>query len=74
MIAGAGFAMMAWELAQLRTYRTWISCPPPRHAVDMRRKGNPVVEYYRILDEAMAGFEIGVGTAFTTVHLYLEAT
>jgi hypothetical protein len=62
MIAGIGFARMAWKLAQKRTFsyvgwegggeflpleRQWMfSCP-----------NSPTAEYYRIIDNAWAHFD-----------------
>lgn len=57
MIAGAGFTMMAWRLAQYR--QTWGQHEPPhkRHAPQSRGVADfgfaPVSrEYYRIIDDA----------------------
>lgn len=51
MIAGAGFSMMAWTLAQdRRWFKGFSSGPLERHEVG--RLDGPSVEYYRITDRA----------------------
>lgn len=49
MIAGAGFALMAWELAQKRTHRSYMRNPLSH---DSRHGHLPTYEYYRICDRA----------------------
>jgi hypothetical protein len=58
MIAGIGFAMMAWKLAQLRTYDQTLRAgyvrdigPWPRDMLNPNHHG-PSLEYYRIIDRA----------------------
>lgn len=55
MIAGAGFALMAWKLAQERYGLSLARYPFSRANIDMRRRGNPIVEYHRIMDKAAEG-------------------
>jgi hypothetical protein len=54
MIAGYGWAMMAWGLAQVRTYGRAVI------PVEPRPRGTPwapaAEEYYRLLDETEAAW------------------
>lgn len=50
MIAGAGFAMMAWRLAQTRHSFSGFLWPRPRELVGHGE--NRHAEYYRIIDNA----------------------
>ena len=54
LIAGGGFALMAWELAQRRCGRIWrakgIVPRKRKHAMNMPHRSD--AEYYRILDRA----------------------
>lgn len=53
MIAGAGFAMMAWRLAQIRVAGRVIYSP--RRGPYQRGISSPIsAEYYRIIDAAWA--------------------
>lgn len=56
LIAGGGFAVMAWELANNRAYphmRSKGGVPAPRHRVQLLEHYFPAsVEYYRIIDAA----------------------
>jgi len=54
MITGAGFAMMAWRLAQLRTYGHvgTNAYPPFPRAVCTPGRKPASTEYYRIIDAA----------------------
>lgn len=58
MIAGGGFAIMAWRLAQIRVFS--MSCPnllAPKPRAWAVAPGFPATaEYYRILDRALAGW------------------
>jgi hypothetical protein len=69
MIAGAGFAMMAWKLAQLRNPGSpqYHNARPAerhfgQHGVALRPELFPVsAEYYRIIDSAAASWPAFVG-------------
>jgi hypothetical protein len=54
MIAGAGFAMMAWRLAQHRRWFKDYVGPLERH--QLGKTDGPSTEYYRILDRAAASW------------------
>lgn len=56
MIAGAGFARMAWRLAQERTRPSTIPWPH-KHAAAQCWNG-PSAEYFQIIDRAADAFEI----------------
>jgi hypothetical protein len=51
MIAGGGFAMMAWRLAQERTRQQLNPWPLGRGWAELCGRG-PTYEYYRICDKA----------------------
>lgn len=51
MIAGAGFAKMAWDLAQHRTHLSTNLRPRSRERASYYIEG-PSKEFYRILDQA----------------------
>lgn len=70
MIAGMGFAQMAWKLAQRRGGRLYRgSLPVPRE----RAMAKSDVEYYRICDKAAASWRATYGERLsgipTTVRL-----
>jgi hypothetical protein len=57
MIAGYGFAAMAWQEAQRLTYAVGPrERPASRYAASNYLCGGPSSEYYRILDRAAACF------------------
>jgi hypothetical protein len=49
VIAGGGFAVMAWRLAQQRTVESWLGSPL---RFDLVWDHKPSAEYYRICDNA----------------------
>jgi hypothetical protein len=60
MIAGIGFAMMAWKLAWYRVWRSEypLGSPCERGKASTQPKLFPAsVEYYRIIDKAWAHFD-----------------
>jgi hypothetical protein len=58
VIAGGGFALMAWALAQHRTHISRLGHVLDRpHAELLPHGGAPSREFYRILDKATACFE-----------------
>ncbi len=64
MMAGIGFAMMAWRLAQLRAGGTDPGPPVPRCDVERTNRVIPNYfpvssEYYRIIDNAQVGWYDG---------------
>ncbi len=61
MIAGAGFAQMAWRLAQARKRPgEWPSPHPPFERAELAPGRKPAsTEYYRIIDEAADVITLG---------------
>lgn len=56
MIAGGGFAVMAWKAARERTYDYDFPSAPDEFSAEAC-PNSPSAEYYRMLDNAERGFE-----------------
>jgi hypothetical protein len=71
MIAGIGFARMAWELAKSRTYDYYGNdqIKPATRSWANVFTNSPTAEYYRIIDRAWSEWNVHPMLRKTLVHL-----
>jgi hypothetical protein len=70
VIAGAGFALMAWDLAQQRTWFKSFTAdcgPRQRDELGFLYSGGPSTEFYRLIDAAWTCWLVSAKRGYTVV-------